>query len=83
MKDFRVIYEMNQNYPEVYFYLGSCKSQLGDIESAIADFFHAFELGSRNNAILNGISCAYLKSGKPEKALVYANLALEKEPNRE
>ena len=78
LKDFTVILGINPNYPEVYYYLGMCKSHLSEIDASIADFFKAFELGSRNTCILNGISCAYLKSGKPEKSLVYANMALEK-----
>lgn len=32
---------------------------------------------------MNGISYAYLKAGKAEKALVYVNIALEKCPNNE
>lgn len=32
---------------------------------------------------MNGISYAYLKAGKSEKALVYINMALEKSPNNE
>jgi hypothetical protein len=41
------------------------KSNLGLISEAISDFFKARELGSRNIQILNGISYAYLKDGKP------------------
>lgn len=78
IKDFGIILAMNPNYPEVYYYMGMCKSELLDIDAAINDFFKAFELGSRNNSILNGISFAYLKSNRCEKALVYANMALEK-----
>lgn len=57
------------------------KSNLGKIDEAISDFFKAIELGSRSLNILNGISYAYLKAGKAEKALVYVNIALEKMPN--
>lgn len=83
LKDFGTILSMNANYPQVYYFLGRCKSELGDIEPAICDFFKAFELGSRSTSILNGVSCAYLKSGRPEKALVYSKLALEREPENE
>lgn len=57
------------------------KSNVGKIDDAIADFFKAIELGSRNVYLWNGISYAYLKAGKAEKSLVYVNIALEKSPN--
>lgn len=30
---------------------------------------------------MNGISFAHLKAGRPEKSLVYINIALERQPN--
>lgn len=59
------------------------KTNLGEVDAAIADFFKAVDLGSKNTSIMNGISFAYLKAGRPEKALVYINLALEKQPLNE
>lgn len=56
---------------------------MGDIQSAIKDFFKAIELGSRKNGVFNGISEAYLRGGKFEKALIYSNISLEKEPKNE
>jgi hypothetical protein len=56
------------------------KNNLGRIDAAIADFYKAADMGSRNIYLMNGISFAYLKLSRPEKALVYINLALEKEP---
>lgn len=41
------------------------KTNLGEIDAAIADFFRAVDLGSKNISIMNGISYAYLKAGKP------------------
>lgn len=55
-----------------------CKANLGNIDGAVADFFQSVDLGSRNTNLMNGLSYAYLKAGKYEKALVYINLALEK-----
>ena len=52
------------------------KSNLGQIDAAISDFFKAIELGNRSVNIMKGISYAYLKAGKPDKALVYINIAL-------
>jgi len=43
---------------------GKAKTHLGEIESAIKDFFKAIELGSKKNEIYNGISEAYLKGNK-------------------
>ena len=54
----------NENYPDVYYYKGKAKTQIGEIESAIKDFFKAIELGSRKIGIFNGISEAYMKGGK-------------------
>lgn len=71
---------LDQTYPDAYFYQGKTKTQLGDIDSAIKDFFKAIELGSRKNGIFNGISQAYLRGGKYEKALIYSNIELEKAP---
>lgn len=65
MKDFETLLSMNPNYTEVYYYLGMSKVNLGDIDGAIADFFQSVDLGSRNTNLLNGLSYAYLKSGKP------------------
>ena len=62
----------------MYYYLGMCKANLGNIDGAVADFFQSVDLGSRNTNLMNGLSYAYLKAGKYEKALVYINLALEK-----
>ena len=73
-----MVASISPNYPEVYFYLGSCKTFLKEIDAAIADFFKALQLGSRKVDIFNGISCAYLAAEKAEKALVYSNYALEK-----
>jgi tetratricopeptide (TPR) repeat protein len=69
---------MDPYSPEVYYYLGMSKVNLGDVDGAIADFFQSINLGSRNNNLMTGLSFAYLKAGKIEKSLVYANLALEK-----
>jgi len=69
---------MNPSYPEVYYYMGMCKANLGDIDGAIINFFQSIDLGSRNTNLMNGLSYAYLKAGKVEKSLVYVNLALEK-----
>lgn len=52
------------------------KANLGDTDAAIADFFKAIDLGSKSVRLMNGISYAYLKAGKPDKALVYINIAL-------
>ena len=46
----------DENYPDVYYYKGKAKVQIGEIDSAIKDFFKAIELGSRRHAIFNGIS---------------------------
>lgn len=59
------------------------KTNLGDVDAGIADFFKAIELGSRNVRLMNGISYAYLRGGKPDKALAYINIALDKQPNQE
>jgi len=40
----------------VYYYRGKTKTCLGDIDSAIKDFFRAIELGSKRIGIFNGIS---------------------------
>ncbi len=56
--------------------MGMCKANLGQIDAAIVDFFKAVDLGSKNINIMNGISYAYLKSGRADKALVYINIAL-------
>ena len=63
--------------------MGLSKTHLSDIDSALQDFFKAIELGSRNIEVFNGISYAYLMSGKYEKALIYSNISLEKEPQNE
>lgn len=59
------------------------KSNLGLIDSAIADFFRAIDLGSKNIYLMNGLSYAYLKAGRADKALVYVNSALKKAPKNE
>lgn len=82
-KDFEMVLSLDSNYPEIYYYLGMTKSNLGRIDQAISDFFKAIELGCRSLNILNGISYAYLKAGRAEKALVYVNIALEKMPNNQ
>ena len=74
---------MDPTYPDVYYYLGMSKTNLGDVDAAIAEFFKAIDLGSKSIKLMNGISYAYLKAGKPDKALVYVNIALEKQPNEE
>jgi tetratricopeptide (TPR) repeat protein len=45
-----------EHYPDAYYYKGKAKTQLGEIESALKDFFKAIELGSRRLDIFNGIS---------------------------
>lgn len=75
-----MLLSLEPSYPDVYYYLGMCKANLGQIDAAIVDFFKAVDLGSKNINIMNGISYAYLKSGRPDKALVYINIALEKQP---
>jgi lipoprotein NlpI len=55
---------MNPNSPEVYYYLGMSKVNLGDVSGAIADFFQSISFGSRNNNLMTGLSFAYLKAGK-------------------
>jgi Flp pilus assembly protein TadD len=67
---------LDANSPEVHYYLGMSKAHLGDVDGAIADFFRSIELGSRDNHLMTGLSFAYLKAGKKDKSLVYANLAL-------
>lgn len=74
---------IDPNDPVAYFYIGKTKTSLGEIDSAIADFFKAIELGSRESSIIDGIAGAYLKAGKPDKALVYSNIALSRNPNYE
>lgn len=71
-----MVLSLDSNYPEIFYYIGMAKSNMGDIDTAIADFFKAPQLGCKNINIMNGISFAYLKAGKPEKALVYINMAL-------
>jgi len=51
------------NYPEVYYYKGKAKTNLGEVESGIKDFFKSVELGCRKTDIFNGISEAYLEWG--------------------
>lgn len=79
LKDFQMVASFDENYPEVFNLMGLSKTHLNDIENALKDFFHAVEIGSRNIAVFNGISYAYLMLGKFEKALIYSNIALEKE----
>jgi tetratricopeptide (TPR) repeat protein len=76
LKDFETVYSLDLNYSGIFYYLGMAKSNLGQIDAAIADFFKAIELGNRSVNIMKGISYAYLKAGKPDKALVYINIAL-------
>jgi hypothetical protein len=56
---------LDPNYPDVYYFLGMSKANLGQIDAAIADFFKAIDFGSRNINLMNGISFAYLKADKP------------------
>lgn len=74
---------LDENDPVAYFYIGKTRTCLGQIDSAIADFFKAIGLGSRESQIIDGIAGAYLKAGKPDKALVYSNIALSRNPNNE
>jgi tetratricopeptide (TPR) repeat protein len=78
LRDFEIVASFDENYADIYYYKGKAKTNLGDIQSAIKDFFRAIELGSRKNGVFNGISEAYLKGGKFEKALIYSNISLEK-----
>jgi hypothetical protein len=55
---------MNPHYPELYYYLGMAKVNLGNIDGAIADFFQSIDFGSRSNNLMTGLSFAYLKAGK-------------------
>jgi lipoprotein NlpI len=55
---------MNPDSPEVYYYLGMSKANLGNIDGAIADFFQSIDLGSRSNNLMTGLSFAYLKAEK-------------------
>lgn len=72
---------MDPTYPEVYYYLGMTKAHLGEVDAAIADFFRSIDLGSKSVKLMKGISFAYLRAGKIDKALVYINIALEKQPS--
>lgn len=81
LRDFEKVSEIEDHYPDIYFYKGLAKNNLEKMEEAIQDFFHALELGSRNHGVYNGISQTYLKAKKYEKALYYSNIALEKSPN--
>lgn len=65
LKDFETLLSLDASYPEVYYYLGMSKANLGEIDAAIADFFKAVDLGSKNTSIMNGISFAHLKAGRP------------------
>jgi tetratricopeptide (TPR) repeat protein len=41
LKDFEVVASIEPDYPDIYYYLGICKSNLKEIDEAIADFFKA------------------------------------------
>jgi len=75
--------EIEDHYPDIYFFKGLAKNNLGKTDESIEDFFHALELGSKNIGIYNGIGQTYLRAKKYEKALYYSNIALEKSPNNE
>ena len=83
LRDFEKVSELEDNYPDIYFYKGLAKNNLGKTAEAIKDFFHALELGSKNIGVYNGIGESYLRDKKYEKALFYSNIALEKNPNNE
>lgn len=64
LKDFEKVSEIEDNYPDIYFYKGLAKNNLGRMDEAIEDFFYALELGSRNHGVYNGIGQTYLKAKK-------------------
>jgi hypothetical protein len=51
-----MVANFDESYPDVYYYRGLSKTQLGEIDSAIKDFFKSIELGSQQAGIFNGIS---------------------------
>lgn len=56
LEDFERASAADQEEGEVYFYKGKAKTQLGQVESAIKDFFQAVELGAGQQKVFNGIS---------------------------
>jgi len=64
LRDFEIVASFDENYADVYYYKGKAKTNLGEIPSAIKDFFKAIELGCNKNGVFNGISEAYLKGNK-------------------
>lgn len=41
LRDFEIVAGFDENYADIYYYKGKAKTNLGEIQSAIKDFFKA------------------------------------------
>ena len=68
---------LNPEYAEAFVDRGACKANLGQLDSSIADYAKAQQIGLSTSRLYSNFGFSYYKLKEPEKALPYFEKALE------
>jgi len=80
LTSYRRAIEINSDYAEAYFNLGTALSEQGQLESAIFNYLRAIELQPDNSNAYNNLGFALFKQARLEEAVANYQRAIEYNP---